>query len=409
MAKNYASIYASSNDSSALEQRYYLKEETARGLFTAPASTDYLWSLSGGSTNFTQPINPSPHRSGRHNNNTIKEKKVVEWSFPTFININTDVGAGATEIDAAVRLLFKSLLGRETISSGLIYDSVTTPNTTFTLLEVGDMWCKQTVGCWVDSCEIDLPGDGQSKLSWSGHGKTSLTVGIGKSTTANAANAITLQTGEARRFPVGSEVMIVKANGTSRSTDTTAPRKVTASDTATDIITVDGAALLDADGTTNPVYVVYWEPTAATGIDNPQTGLVGSFSVDTLSGLSLLRSAKVSINNNHELVNYGFGTDSLAGPLFVPGGRLSVTCEIQVNMNSELVEFLNRIQNFDAHNIQLIVGDTASRYFQVDLPKVIFPVPSVSVPENGSIPVTCSGMAYQTALDAADEITVSYK
>jgi len=43
------------------------------------------------------------------------------------------------------------------------------------------------------------------------------------------------------------------------------------------------------------------------------------------------------------------------------------------------------------------------------MPRVIFDVPSISVPETGSIQVTLKGMALQSTLDAADEVTVSYK
>jgi hypothetical protein len=49
------------------------------------------------------------------------------------------------------------------------------------------------------------------------------------------------------------------------------------------------------------------------------------------------------------------------------------------------------------------------RFLEIDLPKVIFQVPSIDVPETGSIPVSFEGTAYQTALDAADEIVVSYQ
>jgi hypothetical protein len=44
----------------------------------------------------------------------------------------------------------------------------------------------------------------------------------------------------------------------------------------------------------------------------------------------------------------------------------------------------------------------------MEVPKAIFPVPEIPVPDTGTIPVTFTGNAYQTTLDAADEVTVSF-
>ena len=38
----------------------------------------------------------------------------------------------------------------------------------------------------------------------------------------------------------------------------------------------------------------------------------------------------------------------------------------------------------------------------------IFNVPAIPVPDTGSVPVSFEGMALQTALEAADEVTVTY-
>ena len=43
MAKNYANIYSGGNDSVAVNQRFYVKEETTRGVMVAPAATDFFF------------------------------------------------------------------------------------------------------------------------------------------------------------------------------------------------------------------------------------------------------------------------------------------------------------------------------------------------------------------------------
>lgn len=411
MAKNFASLYAGGNDSMAIEQKFFIKEESVRGTLIACTGADYFYTLQGGSVTFAQALNPSGHRSGRHMNNTIKDKKTCEWSIPTYINIKSGNVQGTGALEAGISLLWEALLGRKTVPGGVVFDSATAPAKTFSLFNCGDVWSEQVRGAFVQQAEISLPGDGQSQITWSGNAKDRFLVGIGKSVVDNTANTVELQAGEARRFPVGALVMIVKSDGTTRSTDTATPRTVTASDTTTDIVTLSGAVLTDADGSGvgAPIYLAYWEPsTISGGIDEPQTGLVGSIAIDEYPSLACVRSATITIANNHELVNYCFGSDSLSGPLFIPGARMQTTVSLEMNLNAAMVEYLNKLSEFIGNSIDLVVGDNTKRHLKIEMPKVIFSIPAISVPESGSIPVTVEGTAYQTALDAADEITVSY-
>lgn len=411
MAKNYASIYGNTGDSSALNQRFFLKQETSKGTMVVPAASDYFFALSGGSINFSQPVNSSPHRSGRHNNNTIKEKKALEWSLPTFININESAAQGTSELEPAMRILWKSLLGRETVPGAVQYDSAEDPSITFSMFEVGDKWCKQARGLFVDACEISLPGDGQSQLNWSGMGVEAYLVGIGKSIISNnGGQTVTLQAGEGKLFPVGSLVMLIESDGSTRSADTTAgtARKVVS--VVGDVVTLDGAALSDADGSVNPVYLCYYEPVMAgsEGIDNPLTGLVGTFTSTSIPGAHCVRSATITVTNGHEIVNYCWGTDAASGSIFVPASRLEVDVSIEMNLNKDTVAFYNGVQQFEAQDLNFKLGSVAGRHLEIDLPKVIFQVPSISVGESGSIPVSFEGKSYQDALDAANEIVVKY-
>jgi len=413
MAKNFAAIYADAGDSKAIEQKFFVKEEVTKGLFVAPAGTDHLIHT-GGSLRFAQPRTTSPHKTGRHHNNVIPEKTVTEWNIESSINIDTGEAAGATELDLAVSTLYKSLMGKRTISSGVIFTSEDAPSISMTIIENGDKWGKQAVGCFVNEGTIEMPGDGRPTHSFSGNGKTLYKVGIGKSTSdANAGNIITLDVpAEAKRFPVNSQVMIVGTAGVIRSADTPdgSPRKVTASNSTTGAITVDGAVLADADGSAADIYLCYYEPETPTAIDNPLSGLVGSLAVDNLPNRDCMRSASISINNNHELVDYCYGKDGLGDVLFVAGDRVTVGLDLEINWNDELLEWWNTHRaTITADDIDLIAGDATSRHYKLDLPRVIFNIPEVANPETGSIPVTLSTEnALQSALDAADELTISY-
>ncbi len=411
MAKDFGAIYNSQNDAIALEQRFFIKEETTRGVLNAPVDGDFFYTVSGGSVNFNQPVESSPHRSGRHHTSVIKQKTTTEWTLPTFFNIDTSLGtAGVAEIDPALRVLWKSLMGKEDITAGSpVYTSGTDPDTTFSIYENGDQWAIQAPGAFVESGNATLPGDGQAQMEWAGSAKTALTVGIGSSVVSNnAGNDVTLQSGEGERFPVGSHVMIIKNDGVTRSADTPngSPRTVTA--VSGDVVTLDGAALADADGSSGAIYLVYYEPEAPVALNDPQTGLQGSISIVGLSSTDCVRSAGINMVNNHELQDFCYGEEGLGGRLFTPGGRFTAEVTLELNLNKELVGFLNSLRDFQGEDVTLILGDATGRHMKIDVPKVIFPVPEISVPDTGTIPVSFTGNAYQTALDAADEVTVSF-
>lgn len=410
MAKNYASIYNSVNDSIALEQKIFIKEELTRGVVQAPTGADFIFTLNGASVNFTQPIESSPHKSGRHHTSIIKQKTSTEWSMPTFFNIDTLLGsASLLQIDPGMRVLWKSLMGSESTAAPLVYTSETAPDITFSIFEIGDLWSKQAPGCFVDAGNATFPGDGQSQIEWSGMAKTSLLVGMSTSVVDNdAGNTVTVAATEGARFPVGSLVMIIEADGTTRSADTPTGSPRTVTDVAGDVVTLSGAPLADANGSITPVFLSYYEPETAVAINDPQTGLVGSITIAGLGSADCVRSGSINMTNNHEPQDFCFGEEGLGGRLFTPGGRFTAEVSLELNLNHELVEFLNNLRDFSGEDITLILGDAAGRHVQIEVPQVQFPIPEISVPDTGTIPVTFTGNAYQTTLDAGDEVTVSF-
>lgn len=221
--------------------------------------------------------------------------------------------------------------------------------------------------------------------------KTSLLVGIGRSVADNnAGNTVTVGTGEGSRFPVGAKVMIIEADGTTRSADTPDGTPRTVVSVAGDVVTLDGAALADADGSVlnAPVYLCYYEPATPVAIDNPQTGLQGSITIAGLGSADCVRSGTINMVNNHEVQDFCYGEEGLGGRLFTPGGRFTAEISLELNLNHDLVEFLNGIRDFAGEDITLILGDSAGRHLQIEVPKAIFPVPEISVPDTGTIPAT---------------------
>lgn len=409
MAKNFATIYASENDSSALNQEFYLKQETTRGQYIAPTATDFFYALAGSAVEFTQPIESSPQRSGRHHTDEIKNKKELSFTLQALFNIDTSLGAASSaEIDTPIRVLYKSLLGFENTSSGAVYNASTDPDISFSLYEVSDKWSKQSRGCFVDGATLTFPGDGRAQQEFRGMGKDSVMIGIGKSTISNnGGNTFTVQTGEGKRFKANGLVMVIKSDGTTRSTDTPDGSPRTISSVVGDVVTLSGAALADADGSVTPVYLCYYQPATKSAISDPQTGLVGSFSLVGLAS-QCLRSGTITIENAHEPINYCYGHDSLDNKLFAAANRMTATLDIEMNLNDDTLELYNSIVDFNAQDVTIVLGSATGRRLEIAMPKVKFSIPSVSVPETGSVPVTYSGTCYQTALDAFDEIEVSF-
>lgn len=412
MAKNYKDLYDYTGDSIALEQRWYAVIEATKGQLTGPSDADFFFTLGGGSISFSQPFESSPHRSGRHHTSVIRKKKELTWSLSTYFNIDEALGAAsAAEIDPAIRLLFRSVFGKEDLTGGSpVYNSSTAPDITFSLFEVGDKWARQARACFVQGCTMNFPGNGEATLEWSGAGAESVMCGIAKTETDNnTGNTITLLAGEGDRIPVNSLIMLIEADGVTRSADTVGGtwRKVVSK--AGDVLTVDGAVLADADGSGADLYVSYYEPENPTAINNPVTGLVGTFDIAS-SSYDCLRSGSLSIANDHELVNYCYGSDSLESPFFVPGSRMTATWSQEINLNDEILELFNRLNGptFETQDIQVILGDAAGRHFKLDIDKIEFPVPAFALPDTGSIPITFEGTAEQSALDAADEVIASF-
>ena len=412
MAKNYKSIYDSGNVSIALEQRFYAKQETTRGELKAPIGADFFFHTTG-SIEHSQAIESSPHKSGRHHTNIIKKKKEASFSFSTLFNINTAVpAAGVTEIDPAVRMLWHNMLGSEDSSSGLRYRAGI-PAFTFSLFECSDKWARQARGCFMQGANMSFPGDGEATIEWSGMCKDALYVGMGRTTEDNSGGqTVTLEAGEGALFSkaIGGLVMLIHSDGINRSTDTPngTPRKIVS--VVGDVVTLDGAALADADGSglTDEMYLVYYEPTTPTAIDNPQTGLVGSFNI-TGHGTFCARSIGVNLTNDHEAVNYCYGSDSLSAPFFVQANRMTAEISFEANWDERMLALFNSVQSFEGKELSIVLGDAAGRRLEIAIPNAKFQIPSIAIPDTGSIPVPFTGNAYQSAFDAEDEISVHYK
>ncbi len=102
--------------------------------------------------------------------------------------------------------------------------------------------------------------------------------------------------------------MAIEADGVTRSADTPNGTALVVSNITGDVVTVTDIAgapvvLADSDFSVNDGFLVYYEPEAPVGIDDPQVGLQGSITIGSHS-LSCVRNLSVAMANGHELVDY---------------------------------------------------------------------------------------------------------
>ncbi len=412
--KNYRAIYEDQGDASSLEQKWFIKEETIRGVLTAPGNSDYFLAQNGGSIEYTQTIESSEQKSGRHHKTPIEQRETTDWSFTTFCNIDLSAIDGQSSIDRAIRTLYKNMFGSESVSGGVIaFDSTIAPQKTFSIFEIADIHSNQVFGAIPEAVNLNFPGDGQPMQEWSGFAKSALLVGIGKSTIDNTGgNTFELENGEGELFPVDAYVMIVGSDGVTRLDGTSnGPRQV--EDRQGDTIILSGEPLAASDGSTNAIYLVYWEPENTKAIDNIQTG-IGNGEI-TIAGIdprageldNSIRSLSINCTNNHERIDYVYGKKGLGDTVFNAAGRLTCELTMEINLNRRLLHYIIGRRKFEGTDINIKLGDLSGRHLSVEIPRFIANVPTIPIPDTGSIPVSFTGNLYQSLIPG-DEITIKF-
>lgn len=398
--KNYKTIYESSNHSSALSQSCYLVEETDKAVFTPPQDDDLLRHLPGGQITIERPLESSSERSGRHHLSARAGKISTNWQFKTNIHMKKEIG-----LAPALETLFRHLLGNK---DGRVYSAKTPPSKTFTLLECSDSWARQAVGAYVDSATIDLPGDGEASVDWQGNARIGYHVGITAcDTDNNGGNEITVR--EPERLPVGAAVMILKADGVTRSNDMSEllPFRTVISHKENGIIEIDGAKLTDCSGTEKPIYIAYYEPDNPQSFDNPLLGHDGKIEIEGFN--QSVKSLSLAITNNHEKEEGVFGSKGLGPDVYNAVNRLTVEPTSIVNMSHKTLSLINQVAAIKPQAMESILGFDNSLCMKIKLPRVFFNQPGFSVPDEGTTTVELKGTAYQTEINKGDEIEISFQ
>jgi hypothetical protein len=364
---------------------------------------DFLLYTTGG-INFTQPAESNPHRSGRFHSGIIKSKKVVEFDMDAMLNMSGSAGAS---LDTALRLLYESMTGLETVvaSTSIDYDQAL-PNFTFSVVKCSTIFGEYFTGCYVKDWNLTAPGDAPVTQKFTGMGSLGYIAGIGKVNGAVVASAnVVLEANHSKRFVASSRVMIVDTDGRTILQGADGTLLVNSVSDGTETVVLSAAVTCGDNA-----YLVFWHPGCVqqTARDAIYTDLEGSFKFRASGAEVCATNIELSLTNEHIDLNNCFGADHNEG--FAAGNRATWALSVTLDLSNENLGDLVRARDFGGFDGELVIGNVASgRYLLCDFRRWIVSVPAIDLPENGTTPVTFEGTLYQSAPGARDPIKLSFR
>lgn len=363
---------------------------------------DFLLYTTGG-PKFSQPVESNMHRSGRFHSGIIKKKKVDEFEFDTYINMS---GLAGASLDNAVQLLIESALGKKTVNASTSIDFVQDlPVIFFSCVRVSTIFGEYHTGGYVKGMTITLPGNGPGTAKYSGKLSDSSIAGIATVNGAVVSSVdIIVDSPENKRYTVNARVMLVDVDGRTITAGADGSLYVTAVDDTLFKVTVN-SAVSAADNS----YLVPWHPGAVqqTGRDNIYTDLAGSIKLTSAGAAIDVTNIELDIQNDHNDLDNYYGRDSNSG--FVAGNRMTAKVSVTFDLSNETLGEVIRTRNFGGFDPEILVGTVGGgRYLKITAPKWIVEVPPIDVPENGTTPVTLTGVLYQSVPGARDPVKLSY-
>ncbi len=363
--------------------------------------TDFLLYTTGGPT-FAQPIESNMHRSGRFHTGVVKAKKVAEFSLSTYVNMS---GTAGDSIDPAVRLLWKSLLGTETVvASTAIRYTQGLPNFTMTMVRVSTIFAEYFVGAYVRDMTMVFPGDGPATCEWSGKASTRTIAGLAQVNGAVSASAnVVVNTDEAKRYDAGARVMLVGIDGRTITHGWDGSLSINSITLGSNTLVLSTTVTVADDS-----YVVPWHPGAVqqTGRDNIFTDLVGSLKLQASGSAICATNIQLAFVNDHVDLDNCFGVDHNEG--FAAANRLTVTMSVTFDLSNENFAEVVQSSTFAGYAPEIVLGATSGRHFKFTAPKWIPSVPPIELPENGVTPVTLEGVLFQSAPGQQDPLLAAF-
>lgn len=352
----------------------------------------------------TQDIQNSLHKSGRQAASIIKKKKMADGSISMYFNVAT---GGSPTLDTPVALLLQSIFGLKTAigSTEIRFDSTAPQNQFFSIVQGSNILASYFNGAFVNSLNCALPGDGEATMTMPIKAADALRAGIAKLNGPVSSSAtITLVSGESNRFDVGVPVMLVDTDGRTVLYGQDGSLTVSSrTDGSQQIVLSTTVTLSDLS------FVVPFLPHVfdQSGTDNPITGLSGTVSFDGGSTtVDEIKSVDIGFDPKLEHFDNWYGADGNRG--FVPGDKSAITIKLEVVMDTLQVNQIIKAREFTTASMQIILGSASGRHIEWDLPKVYFKIPSVEIPDKGTMLLVLEGIAVQSAIGQLDAVKMRY-
>lgn len=367
---------------------------------------DALLYTTGGPT-FSQPVESNNHRSGRFHSDVIQGKKVAEFDIDTMVNMKDPAG---DSLDAAVRLLLKSVFGTETVFAGTeIRYTQGLPTIFMSLVRISTIFGEYYTGAYVKDLSLAFPGDGPATVKYTGKAQKASIAGIAKLNGAVvASDTIITDPDHAKRFNNQGDnkarVMGVDPDGVTILAGADGSITAETITIATNTIILSEIVDIPDDG-----FLVPWHPGAVqeTKTDNIFTDLQGSFKVNASGSEICVTNIDFGAVNDHQDRDSCFGQDANFG--FIAGQRMTMTMAVTFDLSNDNFQDVVQAREFLGFSPVVTLGDPASgRALRISAPNWKPSVPALEVPENGATPTTLEGILYQSVPGAKDPVQFSY-
>lgn len=368
------------------------------------AGGDFLYATKA-SVKMSQDIQPSEHKSGRQTYNIIKKKKVSDGELQTYFNVSTgSLGA----LDTAFDLLLQSVFGNKTTlgsTTEVRFDSSAPQSKFFSLVQGNNAFARYFNGCYLTSGTFDLPGDGEAKATFPLKARNGLYASIAQLNGAISASATAiLNSGESTRFDPGAPVMVVNADGRTIVAGQDGSLTVSSRTDGSHILTLSTTVTAEDDG-----FIVPWMPHVfdQVGTDNPITGLSGTVSLDAGSTtIEEINAVNIKFDPKVENFDNWYGFDTNKG--FSIGDKSELILKLDVVLTVQQANQIVKAKEFTAASVRIDLGSTSGRYIRWVMPRVLFKVPAIEIPDKGTIKMTLEGPMLESAEGALDAIKMSY-
>jgi hypothetical protein len=87
---------------------------------------------------------------------------------------------------------------------------------------------------------------------------------------------------------------------------------------------------------------------------------------------------------------------------------MTMTLEVTADLSGENLGDLVKARQFGGFSPELVIGNLSGRHLKLSAPKWVPSVPAIELPENGTTPVTLSGILYQSAAGQKDPLLLEY-